>query len=371
MKKLAFVMLLAVSITNAQDNGEGKWSELDKEKWGEIRLANRDIKTYSNLQADLKTFDNILQRAANQSVFTSSDFSKLEQFINEVGNIALYTNAPKIEKTNSSNSAYKAGEDAIKALSGELARLESLRRNLVAAANIVYGYQLQQKIKLWNNGIKRIEKWGHTKTFAEFDQVFGEFMKFCDELAKNKKTDVSVLGVARVSRLDKFTNTQVKTRPDFDRDLRVLDSYLYAMRKIALDDFKQGLKSFNVEIIETEKMINHFKNLFNKENDIKLYPTDRQIIQRIYTNLEIVANNGLDLIMSAEDLIKKIEDNSTELGKLRSLKGFNNNKAFTAYGSPKEDGTQNYTGRVRVALENCRNYYKKVMKNLGVNNPQW
>lgn len=369
MKKLAFLMILASLVISASSIANAQ--NYDEEKRGEIKLAGKNAKTYKDLQTNSKTFNSLLQQAVNYSIFTSGDISKLEQFTIELGTISLpATNDPKlVEKTNSSDPTYLAGEMATVVLNAELVKLERIRRHLLSLNNHAYAHKLPRKAYLWTKAIARLEYWKYSEKFQEFDRAYGSFMNYCGGMERNKYTGIVGSKLAELSGLDKFTNPKGETSPDFDRNLRTLDLYLFTMRKEELDFYKNSLKQFDDELSETKRVLTDGKVISDQASE-SISPFDRPIIKSIYQNLELLIANGEEFSENFKKLIEKIENKSSEVGKLRNLPASPSGALLVSRWSDP-NGVQNYTDRVRNALEACRSEFNKIAKKIGVSNPQW
>ena len=173
----------------------------------------------------------------------------------------------------------------------------------------------------------------------------------------------------RVSGLKEFARDDGKPAAWLDGEARLVDRYLAVLNRDARSVFADYLKSIKEKSAATLAALDAEHNFF-EDYAIKLYPKDRDIFARFYTEWSRFLD-CLDkrLVKESEALVAKADDESSEVGKLRHCTGFSPYGAFMIAGPAQENCCPGYTRRIRRIFEECRFRYLKHLDALRKRNP--
>ncbi|MBO4288280.1 MAG: hypothetical protein J5985_08980 [Kiritimatiellae bacterium] len=368
------VSLFAVAFATAKDFTKMSDEEIrayDKSVWGNTMThVDADIKEDADLNALLKQGVELMDKAVSDKVFQSARADDSLQKLFLLIQKPFVTNTKRAETP---SAPYKGpepviGSDAasvgVRSLDGKTVLLRRIdlntRRKVSSLLDWSVTMKLPQRYTNWERIIERFNTWKHTKTFEEFDKAFGEFMQLVEKMERDKRADATGTALLAASGLDKFADNQCRKEAFFDRDLRTIDSYLYTIRNEAYQAHKEYLDQFEKYFNEAVTALKADWKYFT-EHGLSVFPMDRDKIEKLMYSYDGLLTSAKEYIENCRELIKKVDDTSSETGKLRTNTGFATHRAFLASGPTQNNGCPGYTRRVRVALEDCKAAYLKAL----------
>lgn len=371
------VSLLMVAVATAKDFKTMSREEIkavDDATWGGgMSLTGKELSEYRELWSSLKQAVVLVDKAAKEKVFQRAEADETMQTFFAFIVKPLVKNVKRAESPPEKLTGNDSKDKGLKTLDSLTLMLrhidQNTRRKVSSLVDWSVTTKLPQRYTNWERIIERFNAWKHTKTFEQFDKSFGEFMRLVEKMERDKDGGVTGTELLASSGLDKFADSQCHKEAFFDRDLRTIDNYLYTIRNEAYQAHKENLEQFVKYYNEAVTAINGDWEYF-KDHGLGLPPVPRAQIEMLLRNYAALLNHANEYIPQCRELFKKVEDTSSETGKLRTNTGFSPNKAFLASGATQANGCPGYTRRVRVALVDCKSAYLKALERLN-KTAQW
>lgn len=346
--------------------------EHDKVTWGNGVAMTDKVKTeYDELVGRMEALDKALEKAGDEKAFCDATREETLKTLFGLIQTPLVKNKKRVnappEKFKGKEPA--AGEDygerGMRALDSLTLMMDRFDKNsrwkLMELVDFALVAKLSQRYTKWTRIIERINVWKHSKTLEEFDAAFGKFMAIVAALPRGEEPSPTFFASAmRKSGLDRFATAECQKEAFFDRDLRTIDSYLAPLRDVACNAYKENLGEFSKKWqAALEAMRSDYA--YFKEHGLNLRPKDRKRVDSLMDAFSYLMLHAKDYTEKAEKLIASVNEGGSEIGRLRTCE-IGSHKAFDCAGPVQSNGCPGYTRRVRVALEDCKNAYKKATR---------
>ncbi|MBQ7190951.1 MAG: hypothetical protein IJR99_16210 [Kiritimatiellae bacterium] len=362
------ISLLAVAVVTAKDFKTMSKEEInatDKAVWGNgMTLTGEDLREYRDLWSTLNQAMTLIDHAEKDKVFQRVDADASMQALFTFIVKPFVKNVKRVESPPGKSTGNDSRDTGLKALDALTLMFRHIDQNTRKKVSSLVDWsvtmKLPQRYTNWERIIERFDAWKHTKTFEKFDKSFGEFMRLVEKMERDKSGAVAGTVLLMASGLDKFADNQCRKEAFFDRDLRTIDNYLYTIRNEAYQAHKEYLDQFEKYRDEAISALRTDWEYF-KEHGINLPPVARGRLEMLLRSFEALLIHANEYVPKCRELFKKIDDTSSETGKLRTNTGFATHRAFLASGATQANGCPGYTRRVRVALEDCKAAYLKAL----------
>lgn len=220
------------------------------------------------------------------------------------------------------------------------------------------GNDVTRQFWRYDSAVKRVKEEGYIKEFEQFDSAWGGYMDLVKEMRSNKATGVTGSELLVASGLDKYAKPNSCTMSAHaSRVAGSLDGILAKMTNDELAGFETAVKKIREYSAKlSEGLVLDMQRCDNSSKRIS--PAATKTAQDFLTHVELFVIEANKFADDADKLLATIRDTSTDIGKLRKLKGFSPNKAFIDPSpAPSADGHQRYVARIRMALIDAKKAY--------------
>ena len=250
-------------------------------------------------------------------------------------------------------------DDRAKVLSTVTARFDdSTKSSLGLLVRYMARNEVSRLYWRYDRAVKRVKEENYIKEFERFDAAWGGFMALVKEMKDNKATQVTGSELLVASGLDAFAKLNSCTMSSHaSKVASSLDGILSKMTNKDLEGFEFAIKKIREYAANVESALEIDSarcEVLTKRGT----PAAMKAAQDFITHAELFVIEANKFADDAEKLVATIRDPSTDIGKLRTLKGFSPNRAFIDPSpAPHDDGHQRYVARIRMALIDAKKAY--------------
>lgn len=207
-----------------------------------------------------------------------------------------------------------------------------------------------------NSVIKRVDEEGYVKELEQFGSAWFGFIELVNDMRSKKATQVYGSELVVAAGLDKYAKpNNCSMTPAISRMANSLDACLAKVTNDELASFEASVKKVR-ELAEkaaaavggNQRTVTAWQKNFS--------PATFKALVDLLTNMDLFVQQAMAFADDAEKLLATLRDSSTNIGRLRTLKGF---KVFqgNACPPPIADGNQRYTMRIRMVLFDAKKAY--------------
>lgn len=207
-----------------------------------------------------------------------------------------------------------------------------------------------------NRVIKRVDEEGYVKELEQFSSTWLGYIDLVNEMKANKSTQVYGSELVVASGLDKYAKPgSCSMTPAISRMASSLDGCLAKVTNDELASFETAVKYVRDLAGQAAASVKGGMNAVTAGQK-NLSPATFKAFADLLTNMDLFVQQALAFADDADDLIATLRDPSTNVGRLRTLKGF---KVFLGGNCPPPiaDGNQRYVMRIRMLLFDAKKAY--------------
>lgn len=383
MKKTLFLAVAAALALSAFPKPKGysdmKPKEIDKaddQKWGDgYILSGPALKAMNDTLQNVNDLTAMLRECDREKAFLKPDKANKLNYSVLMKPLAV---GEGVDPATVSDIESKRGLRRANAVIAMARKIERIRMGTFRKmVQCVLKTHLTERYAKWNRLVSTLEDKKPSEKLRTFDAAANEFCRLVNQLMRNDTAiDVTgpevwqVVGMT-VSGIDKYVDEDVcAPSPGFDGMLRTLDRYLAGMSNDERDAFAKAVAETKEAWMKDSEAMSELATYMD-EHLQNVYPRDRQAFQDLSSAL-LDSFLAVELLFEkSEDLLKKADDESCEVGKLRRLKGFNNHGVYTLFigHSIPSGGCPNYRARVKEIFSICKKNYMKAFESALRNHP--
>lgn len=232
------------------------------------------------------------------------------------------------------------------------------RTGMALLAHSLVANDMTRKYWRFNAIAKDVVSEGYVKELADFAGKWDSFMGLVKEMKDSKATGVTGSELVVAAGLDAYAKPATCTMTgSFHRRLCSLGGCLDKTSERELETFEAAVQKIRGFSAKASALLDEDMATFN-ENKKRLSPASSKAFESLLTNNALFIVETEKFLDDAEKLVADIRSTSSDIGKLRALKGFSPKKAFLYHGLGEyADGNQKYVMRVRVALDDAKKAY--------------
>lgn len=365
MKTILFaVAVLAVSPLLAKPASSGAGGKAADAKWnGDMAVYGKAAEEANYMRtkaADLSSsIEKVVQSSALKHPDREASVALLSGLLGKGNPLVIDPEAP-VPRGNHSGADVDRGMAAVTSLKKILVRIDgNSRSSFDGVMALIRAKELVKLVHRMDAAVYRIELAKPVKQFQAFDKAYGEFMKYTQIMAVNKARDIVRDEVMMVSKLDKFLRDDLTVKPSLDRTARIVDGLLAVLNDDDVKKLSSAIADLEAYLGKAKAAV-YADSSYMTKHSAELAPRDRTLVTGLCSNFVMLVDEVQKLIDDAKAVLAKIEDGSSEVGKLRNLKEeISPNEAFFVRSGPNSNHNQDYCLRILEAASDCRRTFHK------------
>lgn len=365
MKTILFaVAVLAVPYLLAKPASSGEGGKAVGAKWnGDMAVYGKAAEEANYMRtkaADLSSsIEKVVQSSALKHPDREASVALLSGLLGKGNPLVIDPEAP-VPRGNHSGADVDRGMAAVTSLKKILVRIDgNSRSSFDGVMALIRAKELVKLVHRMDAAVYRIELAKPVKQFQAFDKAYGEFMKYTQMMAVNKASDIVRDEVMMVSKLDKFLRDDLTVKPSLDRTARIVDGLLAVLNDDDVKKLSSAIADLEAYLGKAKTAVYADSSYMTKQS-AELAPRDRTLVTGLCSNFVMLVDEVQKLIDDAKAVLAKIEDGSSEVGKLRNLKEeISPNEAFFVRSGPNSNHNQDYCLRILEAASDCRRTFHK------------
>ena len=212
--------------------------------------------------------------------------------------------------------------------------------------------------KYWrmNSVIKRVDEEGYVKELEQFGSAWFGFIDLVNDMKTKKATQVYGSELVVAAGLDKYAKPgNCAMTPAISRIASSLDGCLAKVTNDELASFEVAVKKVRELAEKAAAAVNGNQRTVTAWQK-NLSPATFKAFADLLTNMDLFVQQAMAFADDADKVLATLRDSSTNIGRLRTLKGF---KVFqgNACPPPIADGNQRYVMRIRMVLFDAKKAY--------------